>query len=1082
MSTSTPANGPAGNSNNNSNSNSTNNNSNNNRNNNRNNRNNNTPPWRGNRGGGGGTDALRNFKGAVETLPVLGTKVEKANQDFSKFNKAILNHVLTNFKYPQDIAFAITDLKDPIKMVNQDLPTTSKLMTDNDLILEDDTSGTDQEKAAKVVKNAEIEEVIEYMRSAAFSEFNKRKTVAKSNKAALWGLIMGQCSNSLQQVVKAEDGYDGNVYNPVWLLNTIKKVISGVTHQSNLYHTAFHVMKDFYKMRQKRDESVQDYVRRFKAQVDLIGLAHTEVLDAKGLLKVESDQDPHFNVDDVYDRFLAMAFIENACMVRFSSLWTEMQNGVAMKLDKYPKTLSEAVYLLTHYKGTQTTRRNDNEGPRNQYSFIQGTGFQGDPLTCQEITDNKNDDGTVKGTDGQTRAHVQCHNCGWKGHYAPKCPAPRQERSMYLNFNQTHLGGLSISTILIDTGSTFNSFFNRQLLGNIKLCNGIWAYSNGGSMDYNECGDVSILPALTAYHNPDSLANILSMKEVAKYYRVVMDTEQNNSIFVFISETEYLQFDQIGNGLYCFDTLSKTKQITELPLHTCFFSTVAANKASYSLREVQGAELARTLQARVGWPSDEQFKNALITPGTFHNCPITREDVIRAYDITGGPAYQSLKGKAVRRKKKIYNNVPRINIEAPLLVKDRNDDLDTDFMYVHGKPYLITLSRHIIFQSLQSFNRISKVKGKKIFYQRGRKDMADGLNKVVQLYNDKGVTIDVIHADGEFRKVEALVTTEVECCAAGEHVDRIERRIRVIKERTRCYWVDLPYKKAPKVMVDENLFEINEWLNAYPYKRGVSSKYSPGAMIQGKQPVDMQTLKVSFGAYCEVYDGTDNTNKQRTLSCIALRPCNKQGGYYFLNLESGRKVHGYEWNELAISDRVIDMVHTLADKDNAPALDDQGCPVFEIDIGADDLAPLPDGNLEEGFEDNAVIPPPQIPNNIPQLPIDQDTDEDSSSVNSNSTDEDSSSVSSNGTDEDSSSVHSSSDESYNSNDDSDDDESYNDSNDDESNSNEAQSSNTHENNDEDNITNEEENVDTEDNEEHTEPDNTESVRSDNNNS
>ena len=133
-------------------------------------------------------------------------------------------------------------------------------------------------------------------------------------------------------------------------------------------------------------------------------------------------------------------------------------------------------------------------------------------------------------------------------------------------------------------------------------------------------------------------------------------------------------------------------------------------------------------------------------------------------------------------------------------------------------------------------------------------------------------------------------------------------------------------------MVDENLFEIIEWLNAYPYKRGVSDKYSPGAMIQGKQPVDMQTLKISFGAYCEVYDGTDNTNKQRTLSCIALRPCNKQGGYYFLNLESGRKVHGYEWNELAISDRVIDMVHTLADKDNAPALDDQGCPVFERDL------------------------------------------------------------------------------------------------------------------------------------------------------
>ena len=161
-----------------------------------------------------------------------------------------------------------------------------------------------------------------------------------------------------------------------------------------------------------------------------------------------------------------------------------MQNGIVMKTDKYPKTLEEAIFLLTHYKGPQVSRRNnDADAPRNQYSFIQGAGFQGEPLICQQITDNKNDDGTVKGTDGQTRPHVQCHNCRWKGHYAPNCPAPRQERSMYIflhfNFNQTHVSGLSITTIIIDTCSTFNSFF---FLGNIKLCNGIWAYWNGSSI------------------------------------------------------------------------------------------------------------------------------------------------------------------------------------------------------------------------------------------------------------------------------------------------------------------------------------------------------------------------------------------------------------------------------------------------------------------------------------------------------------------------------------------------------------------------------------------------------------------------
>ena len=123
---------------------------------------------------------------------MLGTKVEKASQDFSKFSKSILNHVLTNFTYPQDIAYVITDLKDPMKRVTADLPTKAKLMQENHLTLEDETTGTDLEKQQKAARNEDIEETIDYMRKAAFSEYNKRKTALTSNMAALWGLVMGQ--------------------------------------------------------------------------------------------------------------------------------------------------------------------------------------------------------------------------------------------------------------------------------------------------------------------------------------------------------------------------------------------------------------------------------------------------------------------------------------------------------------------------------------------------------------------------------------------------------------------------------------------------------------------------------------------------------------------------------------------------------------------------------------------------------------------------------------------------------------------------------------------------------------------------
>jgi hypothetical protein len=50
------------------------------------------------------TDNLRSFKGAIESLPVLGTKVKKTSQDFSKFTKAIHNYVLANFQSPSQIS------------------------------------------------------------------------------------------------------------------------------------------------------------------------------------------------------------------------------------------------------------------------------------------------------------------------------------------------------------------------------------------------------------------------------------------------------------------------------------------------------------------------------------------------------------------------------------------------------------------------------------------------------------------------------------------------------------------------------------------------------------------------------------------------------------------------------------------------------------------------------------------------------------------------------------------------------------------------------------------------------------------
>jgi len=98
------------------------------------------------------------------------------------------------------------------------------------------------------------------------------------------------------------------------------------------------------------------------------------------------------------------------------------------------------------------------------------------------------------------------------------------------------------------------------------------------------------------------------------------------SITVQVSSTYLLTFSWLSNGLYGFDT-STDKPKNTLPFTLSLFSTVAANKELYSRFESEGAESSRTLQARIGWPSDHEFKEALSSPGTLYNSHLTADDV-----------------------------------------------------------------------------------------------------------------------------------------------------------------------------------------------------------------------------------------------------------------------------------------------------------------------------------------------------------------------------------------------------------------------------------------------------------------------
>ena len=72
-----------------------------------------------------------------------------------------------------------------------------------------------------------------------------------------------------------------------------------------------------------------------------------------------------------------------------------------------------------------------------------------------------------------------------------------------------------------------------------------------------------------------------------------------------------------------------------------------------------------------------------------------------------------------------------------------------------------------------------------------------------------------------------------------------------------------------------------------------------------------------------------------------------------MNLETGRCIHGYKFQELAMPDHVIDRVHELADTKGAVDLDKDRCPIFEWEIGA--LGRNPDELVDINEYDEATV-------------------------------------------------------------------------------------------------------------------------------
>jgi len=217
--------------------------------------------------------------------------------------------------------------------------------------------------------------------------------------------------------------------------------------------------------------------------------------------------------------------------------------------------------------------------------------------------------------------------------------------------------------------------------------------------------------------------------------------------------------------------------------------------------------------------------------------------------------------------------------------------------------------------------------------------------KVVQVIFDGEKSLGTICDDIEILGAEAIQL------GTGSHAGSVERRARVIGERSRGVINTLPFNMF-KLLVEPLLLYCNMRINEMPSISPIGGNgRSPVENFTGIQTTVKRNYALCFGDIVQVHEDPTitNTPKSRTRGAIALMPmCNDEGSWRFIMLDSWREVVRARWTWTG-------PVHaSVIDKINRKALADFGKKgLFNLALKVQSPAPQESDDSSEATSDDS---------------------------------------------------------------------------------------------------------------------------------
>jgi len=748
-------------------------------------------------------------------------------------------------------------------------------------------------------------------------EYEHKIKAYKNFRASLFATVYGQCTPALVSKMEAHAEFDeaNSKKDGIALLKIIQTLVHtfDVTRSDEITE-GVKMMSTLFHLRQDKTESLIQYKERFEAQVqsmDMMGMIEFPSFFNKVIAKRHGRIIPTTSdKEEAQKQVLASAFLEGA-NEKYKVYRKELSNSVLNGRNDYPKTITDAFQIMS--------ARSD-EPPLVQIPDAHGLAFAqtAQAMTAQAAAAAAAMAAATAVADPAWWADAMCYNCRQIGHISTHCPNP--PRSNQGNQSGAAMaqgdGGLSNECVLLDNQSTCSIFGNGRLLQNIRKARGTMTiFTLGGPLVAHQQG---VYPGFgLVWYDPRATTNILSFAQVGKDYKI--DYNHEGGVFtVDMGEQGLMKFRKAPSGLHYYDASSDEAgdyenggELEDEPEEleneaAVLVSTVAENKSKYSHEDYLRAETARKVQQLIGRPSTRELI-AYVENGSLPNCPVNREDILRAESIFG-PDLGSLQGKTVRKRSPKVGEI-RQTLPPSILSQYKNVTLYVDVAFVNKIPFLISLSKHIHFGTVEAIPK------------RQLPHLKQGIEAIDKVYKMRGFKVQFAYMDNEFAPLRGALADlgiGLNETARDEHVPQIERYIRTIKERVRATYNTLPFKQMPPFLVIEMVKAAAYWLNSFPYDKGVSKDLSPRTIITGQSVDFVKHCKYQFGEYVHAHEESNNGMGPRTVGALALRPTgNAQGNWYFMSLLTGRRLNRMHCTQLPMPDDAIEQVHRLARRQKA---------------------------------------------------------------------------------------------------------------------------------------------------------------------